>query len=82
MYKYDYRIYYTGPERYAPDGLAQILAMKAEAERWGFTFVNDLTGSEPDSGTVFEAGMCYGLGYPCYYFMSDSRPLIERVNYS
>lgn len=43
MYKYDYRIYYTGPERYAPDGLAQILAMKAEAERWGFTFVNDLT---------------------------------------
>ena len=43
MYKYNYRIYYTGPEKYHKDGLAQLKAMKAEAERWGFTFVNDLT---------------------------------------
>ena len=41
---------------------------------------NPYHGAEPDSGTAFEAGMCYGLGYPCYYFMSDSRPLIERIN--
>ena len=43
MYKYNYRIYYTGPEKFHKDGLAQLKAMKAEAERWGFTFVNDLT---------------------------------------
>ena len=42
--------------------------------------LEDWRGAEPDSGTAFEAGMCYGLGYPCYYFMSDSRPLIERIS--
>lgn len=36
-------------------------------------------GHEPDSGTVFEAGMSYGLGYDCYCFTSDGRPLIERI---
>ena len=41
---------------------------------------NPYHGQEPDSGTAFEAGMCFGLGYPCYYFMSDSRPLIERID--
>ena len=24
--------------------------------------------------------MCFGLGYPCYGFISDNRPLIERIN--
>jgi nucleoside 2-deoxyribosyltransferase len=37
-------------------------------------------GHEPDSGTVFEAGMCFGLGYDCYGFTSDGRPLIERIS--
>jgi nucleoside 2-deoxyribosyltransferase len=37
-------------------------------------------GHEPDSGTVFEAGMSYGLGYDCYCFTSDGRPLIERIS--
>lgn len=32
-----------------------------------------------DSGTVFEAGMCYGLGYRCYCFISDGRPFIEQI---
>lgn len=41
---------------------------------------NPYHGHEPDSGTVFEAGMCFGLGYPCYCFMDDRRPLIERIN--
>ena len=42
--------------------------------------LNPYRGAEPDAGTAFEAGMCYGLGYPCYYFMNDSRPLIERID--
>ena len=41
---------------------------------------NPYHGYEPDSGTVFEAGMSFGLGYPCYCFISDGRPMIERVN--
>ena len=71
MYKYNYKIYYTGPERYAPDGLAQIRAMKAEAEMWGFTFVNDLTYLEN--------------GYKDYEhidrtFLDDCDILISNVN--
>ena len=42
--------------------------------------LNPYHGHEPDSGTVFEAGMGFGLGYPCYGFISDNRPLIERIN--
>ena len=41
---------------------------------------NPYHGYEPDSGTVFEAGMCFGLGYPCYCFISDDRPLVERIS--
>ena len=41
--------------------------------------LNPYHGHEPDSGTVFEAGMCFGLGYRCYCFISDDRPLIERI---
>ena len=37
-------------------------------------------GHEPDSGTAFEAGICYGLGYPCYAFIKDGRPLCERIS--
>lgn len=40
---------------------------------------NPFHGHEPDSGTIFEAGMSFGLGYPCYCFTSDGRPLIERI---
>ncbi len=42
--------------------------------------LNPYHGHEPDSGTVFEAAMSYGLGYPCYCFISDERPLIERIS--
>jgi nucleoside 2-deoxyribosyltransferase len=42
--------------------------------------LNPYHGQEPDSGTAFEVGMCYGLGYDCYTFISDGRPLIERVH--
>ncbi|MGV8026193.1 MAG: nucleoside 2-deoxyribosyltransferase [Anaerolineaceae bacterium] len=41
---------------------------------------NPYHGHEPDSGTVFEAAMSYGLGYRCYCFINDKRPLIERIN--
>jgi len=36
-------------------------------------------GQEPDSGTVFEVGMTFGLGFDCYVFTGDGRPLRERV---
>ncbi|GHV47370.1 hypothetical protein AGMMS49546_36910 [Spirochaetia bacterium] len=41
--------------------------------------LNPFHGQESDSGTVFELGMCYGLGYDCYGFIGDGRPLIERI---
>lgn len=41
---------------------------------------NPYHGHEPDSGTVFETGMAFGLGYPCYGFVSDNRPLVERIS--
>ncbi|MCQ4949184.1 nucleoside 2-deoxyribosyltransferase [Bittarella massiliensis (ex Durand et al. 2017)] len=41
--------------------------------------LNPYHGHEPDSGTVFESGMSFGLGYRCYCFLSDGRELIEKV---
>jgi nucleoside 2-deoxyribosyltransferase len=41
--------------------------------------LNPFHGEESDSGTAFEAGMCYGLGYDCYGFVSGTRSMIERI---
>lgn len=41
--------------------------------------MNDFHGKEPDAGTVFEAGMCYGLGYDCYLFVDTDKTMIERI---
>ena len=43
--------------------------------------LNDFRGgNEPDSGTAFECGFCYGLGHRLYAFIDDARPMVERFN--
>ncbi|MBB6637769.1 nucleoside 2-deoxyribosyltransferase [Cohnella thailandensis] len=41
--------------------------------------LNPFRGAEPDSGTVFECGLAYGLGKKLYGFVSDRRTMAERL---
>ncbi len=42
--------------------------------------VNSFHGPDPDSGTVFECGMSFGLGNICYGFMDATTPMIDRID--
>ncbi|RUS42851.1 nucleoside 2-deoxyribosyltransferase [Cohnella sp. AR92] len=42
--------------------------------------LNPFRGSEPDSGTVFECGLAYGLGKKLYGFVTDRRTMEERLH--
>jgi nucleoside 2-deoxyribosyltransferase len=41
--------------------------------------LNPFRGKEPDSGTVFECGLGYGLGKKLYGFLSDNRTMAEKL---
>ncbi|WP_219834959.1 nucleoside 2-deoxyribosyltransferase [Paenibacillus sp. R14(2021)] len=41
--------------------------------------LNPFRGKEPDSGTVFECGLGYGLGKKLYGFLSDNRAMAEKL---
>ncbi len=41
--------------------------------------LNPFRGLEPDSGTVFEVGMAVALGKPVFAYLSDLRPMNEKV---
>ncbi|MEG0868980.1 MAG: nucleoside 2-deoxyribosyltransferase [Hafnia sp.] len=40
---------------------------------------NSFRGHEPDSGTMFEIGYAIALGKPVYLYLSDLRPMIDKV---
>lgn len=41
--------------------------------------LNDFHGWEPNNDVAFECGVAYGLGKTCYGYMSDARPMRERI---
>lgn len=41
--------------------------------------LNPFRGKEPDSGTVFECGLGYGLGKKLYGFLADDRTMAEKL---
>lgn len=40
--------------------------------------LNDFRSHQPDSGTAFECGMCFGLNKMMYGYVDDVRPMTER----
>ena len=41
--------------------------------------LNPFRGAEPESGTAFEVGYAHARGKPVYGYLSDGRPLRERL---
>jgi nucleoside 2-deoxyribosyltransferase len=41
--------------------------------------LNNFRGLEPDSGTCFEVGMAIALGKPVFIYLSDHRPMVDKV---
>lgn len=35
-------------------------------------------GADPDGGSIFEVGMAYGKGIPCYGYTRDKRPMVWK----